>query len=271
MTHRSPVEPDISDISVETSDGVTLRGLHLRPRCAESYDADASTRDLAFVISHGMTNATSKTSTRAVLTRFQRYGGVVALDFRGHGRSGGRSSVGRDEIYDVDAAVAFARQQGYRRVVTVGFSMGGAVTLRYAGSLPDPLDPGHIRTRPDAVVSVSAPSRWYIRSSSSMRRVHWMLEHPLGGLVGRFAGIRLGEPWAEVPRTPLEMVGSIAPVPLLIVHGSADRYFTVREAVDLHSAAAGSELWIEPDMGHAESGVGPRRIDRIAGWAAAAV
>lgn len=253
---------------------------------------------MAFVIAHGLTNAIGKPSTRAVIDSFARYGGVVALDFRGHGSSDGRSSVGRDEIHDIDAAVLFARSAGYRRVVVVGFSMGAAVALRYAGSpeaelgsgagsrsgsaagstgqratgstaggTPDPT----VRTRPDAVVAVSAPSRWYIRSSSPMRRVHWMLEHPLGGWVGRMAGIRLGSPWETLPTTPLELVGRIAPTPLLLVHGDADRYFTPQESLYLHRASPGSELWIVPGMGHAESGIDAGTVDRIADWALAAV
>lgn len=252
--------PSVAEsISPTTSDGVTLRGVHLPHRGS----------DLAFVVSHGMTNAIGKPTTRRVIDTLSAFGGVVAVDFRGHGRSGGRSTVGRDEVHDVDAAVSYARAAGYPTVVTVGFSMGGAVTLRYAGSSHGD-GPGRLATRPDAVVSVSAPSRWYIRSSTSMRRVHWLLEHPFGGLVGRAAGIRLGTPWPVIPSTPLESVGQIAPIPLLIVHGTADHYFSPQEALDLHRAAPGSELWLEPGMAHAESGISRDAVERIARWALAA-
>ena len=71
-------------------------------------------------------------------------GGVIAIDFRGHGRSGGRSTVGDREVLDVDAAARHARHLGYRRVGLIGFSMGGAVVVRHAGLL------GGV----DAVVSV---------------------------------------------------------------------------------------------------------------------
>ena len=89
-------------VTVRTTDGVILRGVHL------SGGADAPAGP-TFVVAHGMTNATGRVSTRAVLDRLSTHGPVVAFDFRGHGRSGGRSSVGRDEILDVDAAVSFAR------------------------------------------------------------------------------------------------------------------------------------------------------------------
>ena len=38
--------------------------------------------------------------------------GVLAIDFRGHGRSGGLSTVGAEEIHDVAAAVAWLRPAG---------------------------------------------------------------------------------------------------------------------------------------------------------------
>src|SRR5699024_5018563 len=108
----------------------------------------------AFVIGHGFTHDTAAPATRRVIAGFGRYGPVVALDFRGHGRSAGRSSVGRDETLDLDAAVRLARPLTTGPVAVVGFSMGGAVALRQAAIGADP---------PDAVVAVSAPSRWYLR------------------------------------------------------------------------------------------------------------
>lgn len=56
----------------------------------------------------------------------------MTFSFRGHGRSGGRSTVGDKEVLDLEAAVEWARSLGHSRVVTVGFSMGGSVVLRHA-------------------------------------------------------------------------------------------------------------------------------------------
>jgi len=237
--------PGVDALTLTTDDGVRLSGLHRARKC-----------HTAVVVAHGFTNATHKTSTLAVIDGFARYFGVVAMDFRGHGRSSGRSTVGRDEVIDLDAAVRFARRQGYARVVTVGFSMGASVALRQAavGAAP-----------PDAVISVSSPSRWYIRDTIPMRRVHWLLESPIGGVAGRAMGIRLGQPWDLIPESPLEVVGRIG-VPLLIVHGALDSYFPVTHANLLHRNAPGSELWIEPDMGHAESATTDALIERMSGW-----
>ena len=249
MLRRRPTRSTSVAISVQTitSDGVTLRGLHL----------PAATGDPVFVVGHGFTNSTGKPSTRRIIDRFGRFGAVIALDFRGHGRSTGRGSVGRDEVLDLDAAVTLARAAGYGPVHLIGFSMGASVALRHAVLGLD---------RPDTVTSVSSPSRWYIRETQPMRRVHWLLESPLGPSVGRALGVRLGTPWPEIPQTPLEVIGRIAPTPLLLVHGTADHYFSPTHALALHAAAGHGELWIEDGMGHAESGSTPELIDRIAEW-----
>lgn len=240
------------EVEARSSDGVPLRGLRV-----------PGPAGMTFVIAHGMSHSTVKPATRRVIDALAGHGSVLALDFRGHGRSGGRSSVGRDEPLDLAAAIGAARDHAPDdRLVTVGFSMGGAVALLQAAIGPDPVD---------AVVAVSPAARWYIRDSPPMRRVHWMLEHPLGPAAGRALGIRLSTPWDVVPPSPIEVIDRIS-VPLLLVQGTADRYFGPADAIALRRASGEhAELWIEPGMGHAESGSSDELMDRIAGWARAAV
>src|SRR3954466_546040 len=89
----------------QTDDGVELAGTHLARRGVRSVETDPKPSGPAFVIGHGFTHSTNEPVTRAVLAAFAAHGGVLAADFRGHGRSGGRSSVGRDETLDLDAVV----------------------------------------------------------------------------------------------------------------------------------------------------------------------
>ncbi|HEX7306183.1 alpha/beta hydrolase family protein [Lentzea sp.] len=233
-------------------DGVRLWGVHHK-----------GDNGLAFVVGHGFTNNVTKPYVARVLARLARRGGVVAFDFRGHGRSGGLSTVGADEVHDIEAAVRKARSLGYRKVATVGFSMGASIVLRHA-ALGE--------TRPDAVVSVSGPARWWSRETAPMRRVHWLLEQPHGKLAARAIGVRLGGSWVQAPESPLEVVGRITPTPLLIVHGDLDHYFGVEHARSLHRASSGhGELWIEKGMRHAESASTPDLVDRMAAWTAAKI
>ncbi|MGX1369077.1 pimeloyl-ACP methyl ester carboxylesterase [Streptomyces canus] len=232
------------------------------------YDASRPpARDLVFVIAHGFTGDVDRPHVRRVVEALTRYGGVVTFSFRGHGASGGRSTVGDREVLDLAAAVAWARGLGHARVVTVGFSMGGSVVLRHAALYGRESGAGV-----DAVVSVSAPARWYYRGTAPMRRLHWLVTRPAGRLVGRY-GFRTRihhREWNPVPLSPVEAVPKIAPTPLLVVHGDRDGYFPLDHPRMLAEAAGDhGELWIEP-MGHAEHAVGDELLDRIGDWAVTA-
>ncbi|MEU5612696.1 alpha/beta hydrolase [Streptomyces sparsogenes] len=86
----------------------------------------------AIVVAHGFTGALERPALRRAAAVLGRHAAVVTFSFRGHGRSGGRSTVGDREVLDLAAAVRWARRLGHRRVATVGFSMGGSVVLRHA-------------------------------------------------------------------------------------------------------------------------------------------
>jgi pimeloyl-ACP methyl ester carboxylesterase len=242
------------DARLTTADGVRLTGQHWDP----------GLRDLGCVIAHGFTGSSRGRDVQAISRAFAARGlGALAIDFRGHGRSGGRSTVGAEEVHDVAAAVGWLRERGYRWVAVLGWSMGGSAVLRYAGL------GGHA----DAVVSVSSPARWYERGTRAMRIVQWLCETRTGRTVLRVTRrTRLDHrSWAEIPAAPHEVAGFIAPTPLLIVHGDADRYFPLPHVHLLRDSAPTAEVWIEAGMGHAESATTPELVDRIVDWLAAQV
>lgn len=233
-------------VTIRTDDGQRLDAVHL----------PGANRAIGIVLAHGFTASWHRPANVRVATGLARQAGVLAFDFRGHGRSTGRCTVGDREILDVDAVVRAARRLGYRKVVTCGWSMGGAVVIRQAALL------GGV----DAVVSVSAPARWFYRDTRAMRRVHWIIERRLGRVAARLLlHTRVsGVPWQSVPESPEELVGRIAPTPLLIVHGDRDPFFPIDHAQALAAAAgAPTELWIVPGFGHAEGAAGTALLDRL--------
>ncbi|MEU2025011.1 alpha/beta fold hydrolase [Streptomyces sp. NPDC016469] len=248
--------------------------------------------DTAIVVAHGFTGSVDRPAVRRAVRTFARYAAVVTFSFRGHGRSGGFSTVGDREVLDLAAAVAWARSLGHRRVVTVGFSMGGSVVLRHGALYAPPAADGgdgadagadggvaehggragaRTGAHADAVVSVSAPARWYYRGTAPMRRLHWMVTRPAGRLVGRY-GFRTRihrEAWDPVPLSPVGAAALIAPAPLLIVHGDRDPYFPLDHPRMLAAAAGdAAELWLERGMGHAENAADETLLTRIADWVA---
>jgi pimeloyl-ACP methyl ester carboxylesterase len=216
---------------------------------------------LCLVLAHGFTGNWRQPTTRRIASVLNRTGGVIAIDFRGHGRSGGRSTVGDREVLDVDAAVREARHLGYERVGLVGFSMGGVAVVRHAA----------LHGGVDAVAAVSAPARWYYRETKPMRRVHWAVERPVGRLATRVVKrtrVASGG-WVREPEPPHQVAARIAPVPFLVVHGDADEFLPLDHAEQLYGAARDPrELWIEPGFGHAEGAATPSLIGRIGDWVA---
>src|SRR4051812_12593133 len=245
-TALDPLSP--ARVTLRTSDGERLAAVHL-----DGPDADKS---LGVVVAHGFTGSLAKPGLQAVVRALAGHAGVVAFDFRGHGGSTGLSTLGDREILDLDAAVAYARDLGYRRVVTCGWSMGGSVVLRHAALV------GGV----DAVVSVSAVSRWFYKDTKPMRRLHWAVETRLGRAVARrLTGTRIsGHGWDELPESPTEVAGRISPIPLLVVHGDRDHYFPLEHPQAIYDAAREpKELWLLEGFGHAESAATPEILDRI--------
>ncbi|MFC9622606.1 alpha/beta hydrolase [Streptomyces sp. NPDC056930] len=269
--------------TLRTDDGVRIEAVYEPCTADAAAAAETSFDSTAIVVAHGFTGSVDRPAVRRAAGVFARRAAVITFSFRGHGGSGGRSTVGDREVLDLAAAVEWARALGHRRIVTVGFSMGGSVVLRhgalYTGRSTAGAEAGgvtgregRIEAHADAVVAVSAPARWYYRGTAPMRRLHWVVTRPVGRLVGRY-GFRTRidrNDWNPVPLPPVEAAGLIAPAPLLIVHGDQDPYFPLDHPRMLADAAGdGAELWLERGMGHAENAADESLLTRIGDWAVA--
>jgi pimeloyl-ACP methyl ester carboxylesterase len=276
------VNPVVMTVTLVTQDGVLIDAVHLPPQgrppkeLAAAQELEplglasgeltsaqpaAEQRDLALVVVHGFTMSWQRPMTWRLLRRFNHSAGVVTFDLRGHGRSTGLSTLGDKEIDDLDVAVSYARELGYQRVATIGFSMGGSVVLRHAA----------LRGGVDAVISVSGPGRWFYRGTVAMRRVHLAAERRLGrAFTRRVLNTRIspdGWPTPD-PMPPAEAAALITPTPVLIVHGDRDIYFPPDHGQQLYDAAREpKELWMIHGFGHAERHTDDALADRLAAWA----
>src|ERR1700746_3979324 len=97
-------KPVVTATTLVTKDGVPIDAIHL-----------PGPKDLAIIVAHGFTLSWQRPNVWRVANRFNQMAGVITFDFRGHGRSGGLSTLGDREIHDLDAAVTYARELGYRR------------------------------------------------------------------------------------------------------------------------------------------------------------
>jgi pimeloyl-ACP methyl ester carboxylesterase len=227
---------------VVTADGIHLRGDRI------------GTGDISLVFCHGFLGWRRKSRLVQFQEALARRFTVYAFDLRGHGESGGLSAFGTMEQLDVDAVVRRAHADGFTKVVTMGGSMGGIAVIRHAALLGGP----------DAVVAVSTPALWDGHDSQAVRRLAWLTASRYGRLVLRSAGVRV-VPAFEPVESPANLVGKIAPIPLVIVHGRDDHFFDEEQAWLLYRRAeAPKRLLMASRFGHAEDGYTPAFAEQIA-------
>jgi len=265
-----------ADRTLVAADGVPIAASY-RPGRSEALS------EPLLVIGHGFTGARSKEDNLKISDWIEDRLPQITLDFRGHGESGGTSSLGLREVLDLDAAVAWARELGYRTVVTVGFSMGSSIAIRHAAltRTADRGIPMVAENRPDAVVSISGNAFWFYRGTAPMRLLHRAVSTSVGRTVlSRVSGTEVDvDDWeAEVlPYSPEEASAFIAPTPVLIVHGDSDHYFPLEHPQAVHRGVMQGardrgvdpvvDVWIEEGMAHAEAAVDRELINRVCDWA----
>ena len=227
---------------VTAEDGVRLVGTRV------------GSRREAVVFCHGFLGWHRKLRVVRFVERLAEWFTVYAFDFRGHGSSGGLSTLGDLEVLDVDAVVRLARDEGHDPVVSVGGSMGGVAVVRHAA----------LRRGVDAVVAISTPAGWDGHASEAVRRMSRITSSERGRRVGRALGVRVAAEWGE-PEAPEELADRISPTPLIVVHGRDDHFFDEEQAWRLYRAARHPKrLLLAAPFGHAEDGFTPAAAGVVA-------
>ncbi|HVP65952.1 MAG TPA: alpha/beta fold hydrolase [Anaeromyxobacteraceae bacterium] len=232
---RAPSEiaglPGLEDLALETEDGVVLRAWW-RP----------GELDAAVVLAHGWGSNREQMLEQATALAQAGFG-VLLLDLRGHGASGGRTNAGDGEELDVRAATDhLAARQGIRWLGAVGYSLGGIAVGAQASGDP----------RIRAVVVEGAPPT---------------LDEELEALYGAGgpglvpavrATMRLFGVRPERVRLADEL-GAVAPRPVLLVYGERDELTAPGAAARIRErAGAKAELWIVPGATHGD-------LEKVAG------
>lgn len=231
-------------LSLVTADGVRLSGARLQG----PPDAFATV-----VLVHGLAHSSRVPRIHAFAHLLASRVNVLVPELRGHGRSEGICSLGRDEPLDVEAAVQAASGAGLP-VVTMGLSLGGASALLHAGTY------GGVA----GVVAISAPSRWDTWDTPATVRVRRSFESALGRqILTRVLRTRVTCNPAGVPDSRA-VVAAIAPAFTLVVHDPDDHYFGAAHARTLLEwAAEPKDLWWVPGAGHGTDLLTPALAARL--------
>ncbi len=217
--------PGVEEKWMKTADGVALHGWYVPGNDARVF----------LLWSHG--NAGNIAGRVDVALALARRGlNVMAYDYRGYGKSGGRPS---EQGVNLDALAAYDHllESGAApdRIVCFGESLGGAVSLRLATE------------RPCAGVAV-------VSTFTRMRDVASYHYGFLGGLVGdRFDSLSVMD---KLDR------------PLFVAHGDRDEVVPYRLGVELYRAASGPKEFFEvPGAGHNDILGSRALLDAIAEFA----
>jgi len=219
------------EVDFPAADGSTLRGWWVPAR---------GPTESAVVAVHGAGGDRREFLRHTPLLHRAGYA-VLLFDCREHGISDGEGrgvSLGIREHEDVSSAVDYVLgPRAMKRVAVIGSSQGGASVLLAAAADP----------RIDAVIAENPFTSIHalIMDNSMEPR----LPRPLLAAISYLTRLRLGALGAP---DPVEIVDRIAPRPLLLMHGDADRVIPLRHSQQLFERAGEpKQFWVAEGAHHA--------------------
>lgn len=220
--------PGFETVSLTTDDGVSLAAWYAPPQ-----------NGAAIVLVHGSGN--SRDNVRAHAEMLARSGfGVLALDLRGHGESGGDiNRLGWQGSHDVSAAVSYLQaREEVRAIGGLGLSVGGEILLGAASELPA------LR----AIASEGATYRSLDEFEALPERrgvINSLQVRMLSLAVMLFGGGR--------PSTPiLDSITAAHDTPLLLIAAGNVGDEIAYNEVFAAAVAPRAEVWIVPGAGHTQ-------------------
>ncbi len=182
------------------------------------------THDTAIIICPGFfqskDTATFQRLSRALAQEYD----VLAMDFRGHGRSGGLYTFSAREDADLEAVLAWARVR-YARIGMLSFSLGAAITVNTLSRNAQGIS---------SIILVSGSS-----SFEQIEFKFWTPEAMRPGMTGLEAGsgCRPGNLLLKKAK-PVEHIAKLTPIPVFMIHGTRDVIVGVAHSHRLYAAAA---------------------------------
>ncbi len=228
--HRTPASDGFAFEAVEfdSADGTKLSGWFIPAK-----------GDALGTVVHFHGNAQNMSAHYSFVSWLPANGfNLFVFDYRGYGDSEGTPS--RRGVYE-DSVAALNHVESrtdidQRKIIVFGQSIGGANAIAAVGNNDF-----------KGVVGVASESAFSTYKSVAA-------EH--AGLLKPFAYLLIGNKFS-----PKKSVGQIAPIPILILHGTEDRVASFKHAERLHEAASEpKELWTIEGAGHTAA-LGPLRAE----------
>lgn len=209
----------VDEGTVRAKDGVPIAYRHYRNGCGS-----------VIIVCPGFFNSMDNRWMRKTVEMLSPAYDVIAFDFRGHGRSGGRFMWSAREDADVEAVIGYARSAGYRHIGIVAYSLGAASAIN-AVAAEDGVE---------SMVLISCPSRFDMIDFRFWEPEMFtdLLDNISCGWQGK--GARWGNPFLG-KKSPIDTVCAIGDTPLLFIHGDRDWIVKARHSQKLYDAAPGQK------------------------------
>ena len=193
---------------------------------------------------------------------------VIVIDLPGHGQSAPLGYVHSMELL-ADAVKAVIQDVGVRKILLIGHSMGGYVSMAFAEKFPDALlglilinstakgDTEErkvsrkqlikvLKQNKDKALQVLVPSLFKIKQRTTTwhikKYLQWARECPLQGIIANLEGM--------IVRNEREIVLKFAPFPYLFLIGEYDPLFVVNEIKDEAMLGESGKFELIEDSGH---------------------
>lgn len=212
LTWREYTKPH-AVFSTRARDAIEIRGVHLQ--CGSP---------TLLIYCHGFLGGKNYSHIQHWAQMLNDDMDVIVFDFRGHGESGGATTLGDKEVLDLAAVLNYAARFDYARVVIMGSSMGGAVAIRFAAAAPEV----------DAVITIGAfAHKDFSRvAMAGLVLLKWSVSRRV---LHRTCTTRIER--AQPPYNPRDFVSKISPRPLLLIHGEYDSLIPLSHARELFAKA----------------------------------
>jgi fermentation-respiration switch protein FrsA (DUF1100 family) len=226
------------NVAVTTADGQRLHGWYV-PASTTLAAAKGT-----IIVAHGYKD--DRSSMIGVADILHRHGySVLVVSFRGHDENDGETiSFGLRERADLEAFYRYLHARpdvDQDRIGLFGVSMGGTISIGYAAENPA------IRV----LVSDCAFSSISDTVATSIRFFTGLPAFPFAPAIVFWTERDIGGRVADIDAK--KWIARIAPRPVLLMQGGADRVVSADSGAKLFEAAGQpKELWFEPDVGHAE-------------------
>jgi len=232
---------DCEEVTVKTSDGLTLRGWFI--------DKGSNTTIIAI---HGYTASKYEEDyMKPVIDLLARNGyNVVAFDFRAHGDSDGEiTTLGVKEVEDYIRIIDRLKNEKpdkAEKIGVIGYSMGGAVTIML--SAKDNRINAAVADSPYIDITASG-RRWIMRMKGALRSL-LLAVYPL---IVRFAASKAG---INIEDLVMYKYASRIKIPFMIIAGRNDDLVALDEIKRFYEALRRTNpnvvLWVT-DSGHVRS------------------